>query len=221
MKKVNSSYWIPLSDMMMGLMMVFLLLSMIYMSKTSSLITEFEGVNKEIESRIKSEFEEDFKKWNAELVGDLTIRFKDTHIMFRVGSSKIKPEFAQLLDSFIPRYIAIVSPEKYQDTIKEVRIEGHTSTFWVGATDKNVAYIKNMDLSQDRTRETVKFVLNLPKMADKRDWLHKKLTANGLSSSHPIYNIEGSINEAASQRVEFKIITNAEQTVKNLEMAIK
>jgi hypothetical protein len=50
----------------------------------------------------------------------------------------------------------------------------------------------------------------LPQMSDHKAWLTKKLTANGLSSSQPVLNADGSENVEASQRVEFKVRTNAE-----------
>ena len=50
----------------------------------------------------------------------------------------------------------------------------------------------------------------LPQMTAHKAWLTKKLTANGLSSSQPVLNADGSENVEASQRVEFKVRTNAE-----------
>ena len=41
----------------------------------------------------------------------------------------------------------------------------------------------------------------------------KRLTANGLSSSHLIYNPNQTENKERSRRVEFKIKTNAEQQI--------
>lgn len=221
MKQNRQTYWIPLADMMTGLMMVFLLISMVYMSKTTSLITEFEGTKNEIEKDLKSAFEDDFKRNNAELLGDLTIRFNDTSVMFAIGSSKINQHFSNQIKSFIPRYIAIVSQPKYQDTIKEIRIEGHTSNVWAGTNDKKIAYINNMDLSQDRTRETLRFILSIPELSEYEDFLYKKLTAIGFSSSRPILNNDGTIDTKASQRIEFRIITNSDKAVKELSMSVK
>jgi outer membrane protein OmpA-like peptidoglycan-associated protein len=215
MKHSKQTYWIPLSDMMTGLMMIFLLIALCYMAQTTSLITEFEGTKKEIEEDLRAEFKEDLLKWQAELLSDSTIRFKDPTVLFDTGSSKLKPRFQEILSDFIPRYIAIVTADKYKHTIKEVRIEGHTSTFWSDLKDPKLAYIKNMELSQSRTMEALKFILSLPSLNNCNDWLIKKLTANGLSSSRPII-YDGKISQIASQRVEFRIVTDSEKTIEDI-----
>ena len=220
MKQNRQTYWIPLADMMTGLMMVFLLISMVYMSKTASLITEFDGTKKEIEKDLKSGLDDDLKKFNAEILSDLTIRFKDTSTIFSIGSSKINQHFAEQLKVFVPKYIAIVSQEKYKKIIKEIRIEGHTSNVWAGTNDKKIAYINNMDLSQDRTRETLRFILSMPELQSQEDFLYEKLTAIGFSSSRPILNDDQTINTNASQRIEFRIVTNSDDTIKKIKNEI-
>jgi len=67
-----------------------------------------------------------------------------------------------------------------------------------------------MELSQSRTRATLEYSLSLPRDPEQQKWLFTLLTANGLSSSRPILNPNGIENIEASQRVEFRIRTNAE-----------
>ena len=52
--------------------------------------------------------------------------------------------FAAILDDFIPRYVEILTSGRFKESIKEIRVEGHTSTFWTTATTKLDAYFKNM-----------------------------------------------------------------------------
>ena len=117
-----------------------------------------------------------------------------------------------------PRYIQVITDKKFRDHIQELRIEGHTSTFWNGSTGKEDSYFKNMELSQRRTRTVLEYMLNLPSLRNERDWMMKHLTANGLSSSHPVCkikncdtSIEDNINQQASQRIEFRIVTDSDQ----------
>ena len=60
---------------------------------------------------------------------------------------------------------------------------------------------------------TYVFGLKLP---EQRDWLIKHLTANGLSFSQRIEN-DGKENFEKSRRVEFRIRTNADEKMTQLE----
>jgi hypothetical protein len=103
----------------------------------------------------------------------------------------------------------IVRGEKFKKAVKEIRIEGHTSSFWKGASTSD-AYFLNMDLSQQRTRSTLKFIMGLPAFQNEETWLKEHITANGLSSSRPIIkNPKSSQDDEMNQRVEFRIVTNA------------
>jgi outer membrane protein OmpA-like peptidoglycan-associated protein len=73
-----------------------------------------------------------------------------------------------------------------------------------------------MALSQSRTRTTLQYVLGLPKVADQQQWLKANLTANGLSSSRLRYNADGSENKDLSQRVEFRVRTNADAQISEI-----
>jgi outer membrane protein OmpA-like peptidoglycan-associated protein len=111
--------------------------------------------------------------------------------------------------------------QKYKDSIEEIRIEGHTSKIWNAQTNDDDAYFKNMELSQSRTRSALQYVLLLPTVASQRSWLTAKLTANGLSSSRLRLNSDGSENLQASQRVEFRVRTNAEARIGQILEAAK
>jgi len=74
MNEASNTHWIPLSDLMMGLMMVFLLLATLYMLRveqtTTLIIKEYEITRKNLKMALQDEFSENFKEWNAELLGD-------------------------------------------------------------------------------------------------------------------------------------------------------
>ena len=89
------------------------------------------------------------------------------------GRADLKPRFKQILQDFFPRYVKIITSPKYKSSIQEIRIEGHTSSDWNGATGTDEAYFQNMQLSQDRTRTTLRFVLTLPDVYKDIDWLRE------------------------------------------------
>ena len=224
MSESSNSHWIPLSDLMMGLMMVFLLLATMYMLRveqtTTLIVKEYETTRNNLHRALQKEFEQNFKEWDAELLGDMTIRFKNPEVLFATGSDKLKTKFKEILNDFTPRYIKILTDDQFKDSIKEIRIEGHTSTFWKNSSSSLDGYFKNMTLSQARTRTTLEFIFLLPETVENEEWLKLRLTANGLSSSRPIKNRNLKIDEEASQRVEFRIVTNADEKLETIAKSI-
>jgi outer membrane protein OmpA-like peptidoglycan-associated protein len=207
---------------MTGLMMVFMLIAIVFMIQVEALMRKaekqaqqmkevavlYDETRQQLYADLKSAFAADLPRWRASLNQDLAIRFEEPDVLFDTGKAELKPQFKKILDDFFPRYVRII--EKYKDSIEEIRIEGHTSKIWNAQTNDDDSYFKNMELSQGRTRSTLQYVLLLGAVAPQRNWLTAKLTANGLSSSRLRFNPDGSENLQASQRVEFRVRTNAE-----------
>jgi len=169
----------------------------------------------EIYDALVNEFSGDLPRWNAEIDEDLTVRFNEPSVLFAVGSADIRDRFRNILQDFFPSYLEIVTGKDFQEAISEIRIEGHTSSFWnLGAnTPEQTAYLKNMDLSYERSRSVLRYVMSLDSIEPKLPFLRKHLTANGLSSSNLILNEDGNEDYARSQRVEFRIRTDVESKI--------
>ena len=226
----SSEGWIGTADLMAGLMMVFLLLA-IWRSEVSDpqkpcppiicdepvdeVLVALQEAEDKIREALNKEFESDFKKWNATILEEsITIRFLD-NIFFEQGESQLKPEAREILENFFPRYMRVLH-DGFADVIREVRIEGHTSSEWGldDTTEQNseqFAFIKNMELSQARTRATMEYVLTLPDTAPYEKWIRKKVTANGLSSARLLNSNGKELQEGEaedkklSRRVEFAV----------------
>ncbi len=217
----QEEHWVSVSDLMAGLMMIFLLIAIIYMvnvevenNRIKEVAIVYNQLKNELYKDLKNEFGSDFQKWGAELRKDeLTIRFNEPKILFDLGSHKLKPKFKDILNDFFPRYVSIITADKYRDSVTDVRIEGHTSSIWRRNTSEEDAYFLNMRLSQSRTRTTLRYIMGLSEVKDKLPWLRKYVTANGLSSSRLINHENGIEDWARSQRVEFRIINNAEARI--------
>lgn len=214
----QEAQWISLSDLMTGLMMLFMLIAVSFMLKVQAdvktqraAINIYKNVRQDLYQDLSDEFKGDLSKWGAELNKDtLSIRFKEPSVLFDEGKSDLKPRFTEILQDFFPRYVKIIASEKYKDSIEEVRIEGHTSSIWNGLVSNDEAYYRNMALSQERTRTTLQYAMELPGVTGNKEWLKGHLTANGLSSSKLILRGDGKEDGKASQRVEFRIRTDAE-----------
>jgi len=214
----EESHWIPLTDLMTGLMVIFLLIAVSYMmqveadaARIKNVAVAYSEIKDALFEDLNREFRKDLSRWKAQLLkNDLTIRFSEPEVLFATGSSELKPEFQAILQDFFPRYVKILTSPKYRDSISEVRIEGHTSSDWNGVTTMADAYFRNMELSQARTRSTLAYVLGLPADQAQVAWLRKYVTANGLSSSRLITDKSGVEDVARSRRVEFRVRTDAE-----------
>lgn len=236
----EEGHWIPLSDLMTGLMMVFMLVAIIFMinvegdakqAKTNasqaeaiaksaeeqanlikSIVLIYDQMRLKLYNDLYAEFAKDLPGWGAVILRDLTIRFKEPEVLFDTGKDVLKKRFIDILDDFFPRYARILSSPVYRDAIEEIRIEGHTSSMWENAPPER-AYFRNMQLSQSRTRTVLEHVLELPSVSAREAWLKSHLTANGLSSSKIIRLADGREDAKASQRVEFRVKTNADDKI--------
>lgn len=212
----DNSHWISVSDIMSVLMIIFLFISIVYMNnvqkqkkQVKEIAVAYQNTQVALYERLNSEFKTDLKKWGAEIDSqNLSVRFNEPETLFDKGKDTVKDKFKVILRDFFPRYINIM--EEFKNDISEIRIEGHTDSDWNKKASVENSYFKNMALSQDRTRAVLKYCLTLPLIKDKFNWTSKKITANGLSSSHLIYNEKGKEDKEKSRRVEFKVKTNAE-----------
>lgn len=224
-EKEGHNIWSSVSDLMSGLMIVFLFTSVIFMSKVidentnikrqqetiENIVTTYEESKENIYEDLYNEFEADMNNWHMEIDEDGTIRFKEPEVFFSRGEAELKSQFKDILNSFFPRYIDVIYTN-YKDKVTEIRIEGHTSSEWEEGGDTKTSYFKNMELSQDRTRNVLEYVMNMESLSEYEDWLIDNITANGMSYSQRIYknNVE---DKNASRRVEFRVITNSEETI--------
>lgn len=221
----QEDHWVPLSDLMTGLMMIFLLVAIVFMlqlkrdeakivdaqNRVRDIATHYTDLRSQLYQELSAEFKSDLPKWRASIKPDLTVRFEEPSVQFDIGATIVKESFKTILNSFFPRYIKILRSPKYADAIEEIRIEGHTSSLWKGLSPE-LAYYENMRLSQERARAVLIQVIGIPAVRDEADlrWILARITANGLSSIHRLYLPDGTEDYIGSQRVEFRVRTSAE-----------
>lgn len=195
-------------DLMAGLLFIFILLLMGALlqvqekaEQDEEIVRKYDQIKTQLYIDLQEEFKDDLKVWRAEIDSTLCVRFQEPSMLFDNNEATLKENFKQILNDFYPRYIAILNKPEYRDNIEEIRIEGHT--------DSNGSYFHNMELSQNRTRAVLQYCMALMK-PDQIDWAKNFITANGLSSSHPILR-DGIEDKSLSRRVEFRVRTNAEK----------
>lgn len=208
------------SDLMAGLMMVFLFISvalmrdaMIERDKIKEVAETYQQTQQAIYLALLEEFSKDLETWGAEIDRDtLSVNFTAPEVLFANGKAILTDQFQTILIDFFPRYLAVL--EKYQPIIQEIKIEGHTSSRWNTGSSDYEAYFNNMRLSQSRTRAVLGYVMALEPVKNKHyDWVKGNVAAVGYSSSKLTYDKQGIEDEQRSRRVSFRVITNAEQQI--------
>lgn len=218
--------WLPIADLMAGLMIVFLFIAVIYIrpvinreAEVREVAVAFDRAEARIVAALEAEFAGDLARWDAEIDPEaLIVRFKAPDVLFRQGDAALQARFEAILDDFFPRYASILAG--YAEHVEEVRIEGHTSSDWAAGSNADEAFFGNMALSQARTRAVLAHALSTVEDEARRDWLRTVVTANGLSSSRPVMTegADGAEDRARSRRVEFRVRTDAKrQMVRILE----
>ncbi|MDR2884315.1 MAG: OmpA family protein [Deferribacteraceae bacterium] len=231
-KKSNDNYWVSLSDIMTGLMVIFLFIAISYIVEVQKeqnardeLFAEFQLTKENLYNELNEKFKDDFQDWKVELDKNLSIKFTNPDVLFRFGSNQIEPKFMAILDEFLPKYFDIILQDKYRERIAEIRIEGHTDMAPVKNTPD--PYIGNVILSQQRSAEVLKYFRNMPyykKLSDiNKQQLLFWLTANGLSYGKTLDDNKQltavskmPVNNAYSRRVEFRIVTTSESLVEKV-----
>lgn len=108
-----------------------------------------------LNKNLQEEFKDDLEKWGAEITKDNVLKFNSLEVLFNLGSSKTTPKFQNILNDFFPRYLKVLTSEKYINEVDEIRVEGHTSDEWYILTDKEQIYLKNMELSRERANNVL------------------------------------------------------------------
>ncbi|MCG8620758.1 MAG: OmpA family protein [Proteobacteria bacterium] len=221
-KRSGEESWISVSDLMAGLMMVFLFIAVVYArdvqkSDARTHGIEWQNTEQAISDALHEEFSQrELRKWGAEIIDEnLTIRFTAPEVLFADGKDEIPRRFKKILDEFMPRYIDLLA-NNFADDIDEVRIEGHTSSKFLAARDDNDAFIRNMELSQDRTLAVLEYSFGLSKLQKHDKWMRDKVSANGLSSARIRTFADGKEDEDRSRRVEFTIKTKTREALQKV-----
>lgn len=219
----EGEHWLTVSDLMAGLMMVFLFIAIAFMrhvsverDKIKDVAVAYQENQVAIYDELNNEFANDLKNWDATIDKEtLSFQFNSPEVLFDLGESTLKQEFQNILLDFVPRYLSVL--EQFKENINEVRIEGHTSSEWGADTHPDDAYFFNMTLSQNRTRSVLNFAyLQTSLTKIQQEWVKSSFAAVGLASSKFAKNEDGSEDKERSRRVSFRVITNADIQIRKI-----
>jgi outer membrane protein OmpA-like peptidoglycan-associated protein len=196
-----------ISDMMSGLMLVFLFIAIGFMITVQSqkdamieVAQEYKDTKANLNEALYEEFEDDLKSWQATISKENIIIFDAPDVLFSSNSSTISQKFQMILDNFCPRLVEILQDNSFIKNLKEIRVEGHTS--------KDGSYLNNMQLSQQRAFSVLQYCYNLNSnlIVKNKKFIEKYFRANGMSYS----KLRDNNN---SKRVEFNIVLESEDKI--------
>ena len=221
----KTNIWMAVSDLMTGLMVVFLFVSIAYLyqiqqqdEKKKHDFSEYVDTKTKLQEKFKEKFED--KKDELTILSennDVTLRFSKAETLFPRNESRLTPHFEKILDEVIPDYMDVLLESDLSKHIREIRIEGHTDDSPFGPTDAD-PYLSNLKLSQDRSREVVKYIRKVCMghyMYMDYEKIEAWLTAVGYSytfaldkNGEYISKSKERIDSDKSRRVEIRIITD-------------
>lgn len=224
----RSNVWMSVSDLMTGLMIIFLFVAVSYMVKVQdnqSVLTNYVDTKKNLHEKLVSEFAGDTAKWQMSIGKDLTMKFENPTVLFASGEWELSDPFKDILEEFLPRYFNILLKDTLRDRIQEIRIEGHTDDVPIPKLDQD-PYIANIILSQRRALSVVKYFRELPAFQEyteeEQRLIEYWLTANGFSYGKSLDEngtytmLSGSpINRELSRRVEIRIVTSGDEILES------
>jgi chemotaxis protein MotB len=195
-----SDHWMMYSDLMAGLVMMFILFLAVtivgyhqVLASKEKRITELLGV----QASIAQSLEHTFRSSNLDIKIDPktgSIRFA-SDVLFSFNSYQLSARGKQSLESFIPQYISVLLSPKYRNDVSAIMV--------VGYTDKQGSYLYNLKLSQERASSVVNYILSpsFPNYPD-APLLPQYIVAEGRSFNNLVY-LNGVYSAAASRRVVF------------------
>ncbi len=220
----GEGHWLSVTDLMAGLMVIFLLISVALMNRTDiekraveRIAVKISEKQLEIHRALSDEFREDFKRWEIEFSEQrpLIIDFNAERYKFTKGKAVLPEQLTFVLGEFFPRYLSVL--ERYRDEIKAIQIEGHTSSGWNNDDSEFNAYYKNMNLSQNRSKRLFDHIMSQGEPLQKHlYWLRSKLSAIGYGPSKLIFTSSGDEDKERSRRISFRVIADSDIIMKDI-----
>lgn len=225
----KNNVWMSVSDLMTGLMVIFLFIAIAYMIRVRDDISKYTDTKDEIYNNLKNKFSDvEMANGVVSVNPDLSMRFLQATTQFASGQRTLPPAFELTLDSVMPKYLDVLVNlnDTLKAQLKEIRIEGHTDDIGIPLVHKD-PYRANLILSQERARNVLFHILDIIEQSNYAEedklLLQHLLTANGYSfnraldsSGNEIFGSDRAIDKNKSRRVEIRIITDEKAVLEKL-----
>ena len=220
----EEGFGLSIGDVMSALLLIIILLMMNIVYKLSEEVdksSQFDKLQEQLYLALEDEFEEDLERLYMEIDSSGVVNFVNPSVLFESNRAQIRPGFAGVLREFFPRYLDVLTGDQFRSDLREIRIEGHTSSD--GPTQN--PYLYNLQLSQSRSFNVLQFVLSdsllfqgmNPEQTGEMSWFKDRTVAMGFSSSQLVYLPQRDSTQAPredklrSRRVSFRPLIDFEK----------
>jgi outer membrane protein OmpA-like peptidoglycan-associated protein len=137
-KTEAESEWVSISDLMSVLMMIFLFIAISNMHNVQQnqlnvkkVAVAYQELQTDLYGELLEEFRKDLPSWKAVIEKDsLTIRFEEPEVLFAKGSAELSDKFQVILEDFFPRYVRIISSDKYRNKCLGINVYNFSADFY-------------------------------------------------------------------------------------------
>ncbi|MFA6989437.1 MAG: OmpA family protein [Candidatus Gastranaerophilaceae bacterium] len=203
--KKNNSYteenifWASMSDLLLGLCIIFIVLFALSMIGLSKKNMEQEQIKQNISKKLIEKFQKENIKVEVNKFSG-NIKISDLEL-FELNKSEISQKGKKFLDKITPIYFdTLLGDQEIRKNLDQIIIEGHTDSHSFANTGSNEEnYVKNLNLSTKRASSVAAYMVT----KNYNNSLINLLSVNGRSFSDPVI-INGKEDFAKSRRVELK-----------------
>jgi len=190
----QGSIYLSISDLMSGLLMIFVLLVLVLVYVRQQTIEKVEERRVVIIQSLQDSLaSQGIAAEVNEETGDVSIL---DSILFDEGQSYLKPAGTRFLDSFIPVYSGVIySKPVFEEEIVRVVVEGHTSS--------NGSFDHNMSLSLARADSVLHYIHASMEYPDKERF-QTKLIGAGRGEIQADQSIDAPEDRRVVFRLQFK-----------------
>lgn len=218
--------WISISDLMSGLLIIFILTLSLYMlifSQKTAELTENNQMRKEIIHEIAGKIEK--QGFIVKVDDDNGVIRLPERLLFRSGHAELEEDGQRLLSALGHILFDVLSKDKYNGKVDTVFIEGHTDNVKIGSKIRE-KFASNWELSAQRAINTWKFLeVPLDKLRNSKG--QQLFSVSGYAASRLLSNLPS--NSSAQRRIDFRISMtpptllgkSADQVVNGIKKEIK
>lgn len=202
----NDSHWLPVGDLMAGLMFLFILALAAYMLNITTVVEDITESNKlraELLQEIKQEMENEGYT-QLMIIENQGVMRLEQGVLFNTGEAELLDQGKEILDVLGTTMYIVLSKPKYDGEVNTIFIEGHTdSDPIVSAID----FQSNWDLSAYRAINTWRYLRRAEIRLDSliNDNREPIFSISGYADSRPVASNETEIGKRNNRRIDFRI----------------
>lgn len=200
------SYWLPVGDLMAGLMFLFILALAAYLLNMTELFEEIEGNNvlrEELLNDIKNEMEEVHELELIVIENQGVIRLEQG-VLFETGQADLRESGKTLLSALGDVMYSVLNKEKYRGEVNTIFIEGHTDSDPIVFSRD---FQTNWDLSAFRAINTWKYMRESEgKLEELRNENGEPIfSISGYAESRPVASNQTEMGKRQNRRIDLRV----------------